>query len=307
MQVTDVKNPGERNKLIGAGVLGIIAIILLWWTFFGFGGNSSKPAPRQPSGPTASSVRPTAAQTSAGPQSVVEMQGDLLNQLTPIPVVHVNLAGSVPAPRRNIFAFAEPSPRPVISSTPTPTPTPTPPVLLAAIAPQMVYARTGDFTLEVTGDKFVPGIRILVDDNELQTRYTSPQQLSATVPASMIANPGSRQVMVRSNDGKIYSNLTTLNISAPPTPNYSYIGIIGTPRFIDTAILQDKSSKDILNIQKGDLLAGKFRVTSISEKEVVVVDTNLKIKHTVPFSVQGERSGLQGRPTPRVESEDDEP
>jgi hypothetical protein len=62
-----------------------------------------------------------------------------------------------------------------------------------------------------------------------------------------------------------------------------------------------------LNVQRGDLLGGRFRVTSISEKEVVVIDANLKIKHTLPMTTQGDRGGPMARPTPRVESEDDEP
>ncbi len=52
--------------------------------------------------------------------------------------------------------------------------------------------------MEVSGDKFAAGVRIVVDGRELTTRFISPQQLSATVPASMIANPGSRSVMVKS-------------------------------------------------------------------------------------------------------------
>ena len=92
-----------------------------------------------------------------------------------------------------------------------------------------------------------------------------------------------------------------------PKPNYTYIGIIGTPRHIDTAILQDKNNKETLNVQRGDLLGGRFRVTSISEKEVVVVDSTLKIKHNLSMTTQGDRSNPLQRPTPRVDSEDDEP
>ena len=124
----------------------------------------------------------------------------------------------------------------------------------------------------------------------------------------MIANPGDRQVMVRSADGVIYSNTLSMTITAPPTPNYSYVGIIGTRKYIlDTAILIDKSSKETLNVQRGDVLAGRFRVTSISDKEVVVVDNTLKVKHTLSMTTQGDRGSPLQRPTPRVESEDDEP
>jgi hypothetical protein len=179
--------------------------------------------------------------------------------------------------------------------------------LLASLSPGNTFARTGDFTLEVAGDKFTPQLRIVVDNTELPTRYISPQQLSATVPASLIANPGNREVMARSADGKLYSNPVTLTVNAPPTPNYTYVGIIGTRRYIDTAILQDKGSKETLNVQRGDLLGGRFRVTSISEKELVLVDNNLKIKHTLPFSVSGEKGNATQRPTPRSDSDDDQP
>jgi hypothetical protein len=228
------------------------------------------------------------------------------DDLRPLPVDYHPVGA--PEARRNIFVYYQP---PVIkvqpSVTPTPTPTPTPPVLLANISPSNVFARTSDFTLEVTGDKFTSQLRVVVDNAELPTRYIGPQQLSATVPAALIANAGSRQIILRSADGKLYSNNATLTVAQPPVPNYNYIGIIGTIRHIDTAILQDKNNKDTLNVQRGDLLGGRFRVTSISEKEVVVVDNNLKIKHTLPMTVLGDRPGASSRPTPRVESEDDEP
>jgi hypothetical protein len=299
----EMSNPSERKKLIGAAVLGLVAIILLWWTFFGFGGSSTTTTQRTT--PTPTPLIRTSGNRAPTDQPV-ESRGDLLDQLRPVNWEFSTPA--VPEPRRNIFVYYEPPP-PVQkpSIVPTPTPTPIPPVLLANLAPAMVFARTADFTLEISGDKFTPQMRVVVDGNELATRFKGPQQISALVPAALIANPGSRQVMLRSTDGSLYSNSATLNIGAPPTPNFTYVGIIGTPRYIDTAILQDKSSKEILNIQRGDLLAGRFRVTSISEKELVLIDSNLKIKHTLPFSAQGDRGNPLQRPTPRVESEDDEP
>src|SRR5262249_18064985 len=145
-----------------------------------------------------------------------------------------------------------------------------------------VYARTADFTLEVTGDKFSPEVKIYVDNRELPTKYIGPQQLSAVVPAAVIAAPGQRQVVVRTPDNRLYSNGAVFSVSAPPTPNYNYIGIIGDKHFTaDIALLQDKNNKELLNVQRGDLLGGRFRVTSISEKELILTDTSLKIKHTL--------------------------
>lgn len=304
MQTTDVRNPSERKKLIGAGVLGVLAIGLLWWTFVGFGTSAGKVSPspgtdRKPAGTN------RAASSKTQPQTVVELKGDLLNQLRPIKYEYS--APYVEA-KRNIFVYYEPPP-PVVkpSIIPTPTPTPTPPVLLASLSPANVFAGTSEFKLEISGDKFTPQLKVLIDNNAVPTRYISPQQISATVSAAVIANPGARQVMLRSSDGTLYSNPTALSVAAPPTPNYSYVGIIGTRRHInDTAIVQDKVNKEVLNIQRGDLLAGRFRVTSISEKELILIDNTLKIRHTLAFTKQGERGNPLQRPTPRVEGEDDE-
>lgn len=303
MQATDIRNPTERNKLILAGALGLVALLFLWWTFFGFGSSSNTGVQRHAGQSPPSAA--TRVSSKLSPTSIVEQNAPSEDDLRP--VVYPRPV-SAPEAGRNIFVYYEPPPPPVkVSVTPTPTPTPTPPVLLANISPANVFARTADFTLEVSGDKITSQLRVVVDNTEVPTRYIGPQQLSATVPAALIANPGSRQVMLRSSDGKAYSNTLTLSVAEAPKPNYTYIGIIGTPHHIDTAILQDKSSKETLNIQRGDLLGGRFRVTSISDKEVVVVDSNLKIKHSLGMTTQGDRSNPLQRPTPRVDSEDDEP
>jgi hypothetical protein len=303
MQMTDINNPAERKKLILALALGVIALLLLWWAFFGFGG--STPRPSRPT-PNPSQVART-PRVPAQAQTPGDLKGTELDQLTP--VYFRGGLPSVPEAKRNIFAYYEkPEPTPQVSVMPAPSPSPPPPLLLAAVSPANVYARTSDFTLEVTGDKFTGDVRVTVDGRELPTRFVSPQQLSATVPASIIANAGARQVSVRSANGQLFSNAATLTVSGPPTPNYTYIGIIGTYPRLDTAILQDKNNKEIVNVQRGDVVGGRFRITSISEKEVVLVDTNLKIKHTLQFSTDGEKGiGPLARPTPKVESEDDEP
>lgn len=297
MQLSDINNPAERKKLFWAAGLGLLALVLLWWTFIGFG--SSSTTPQRPIATATPRPSPPPTQSPA-----VALPVETTENLHPL-----SYPVSIPAvaeARRNIFVYYEPPP-PAVAPSPTPTPLPPPPLLLANISPSNVYARTADFTLEVSGDKFTPQVRIYIDNTELPTRYRGPQQLSATVPASMISSPGSRQISVKSPDGTLYSNAAGLNIAAPPTPNFSYIGIIGSPRYVDIAILQDKNNRELLNVQRGDLLGGRFRITSISEKEVVVTDVTLKIKHTIPFTAQGDRGTPMQRPTPRIESDDDEP
>ena len=91
----------------------------------------------------------------------------------------------------------------------------------------------------------------------------------------------------------------------PPTPpNFNYVGLIGKPRFNDTAVLQDKSSKELQNVQRGDAVGGRFRVVSISEKEVVLIDATLKIRFRLAYTID-QNSNSPYRPPARAV--DDEP
>src|SRR5205807_4293881 len=215
MQLFDPNNPNEKKKIIAAAALGIVAIVFLGYLFLG-GGSSTKP-PTATARPT-----PTPAKLVKDTQSA--------EVLTEDPSIYqpIKYDGTVPAvqePNRNIFAYYEPPPKPSPEfKPPTPTPTPVPPLTLTSISPSSVYARTADFSLEVIGDKFTPAVRIILDGRELPTRFMNPQQLGATVPAAMISNPGSRVVMVRNNDGKLYSLTTMLTVTPPPVPNYNYVG-----------------------------------------------------------------------------------
>jgi len=307
MQRADLNNPSERKKLLLAAVLAVVAMVFLWWALIGFG-SSKKPVSRRAAEPGPPSVSVSGSGASQGrSQTAAINTSDLLDKLRP--VAFPSAPPPVPESRRNIFAYYEKPPVAAQASTSTPTPTPTPPVLLTTLSPNSVYARTTDFNLEVTGNKFSPELRIYLDGRELPTRYVGPQQLAAVVPASLIAVAGQRQVFVRSVDGKLYSNAAELNVNPPPTPNYSYVGIIGDKHYVvDVALVQDRSTRALLNVQRGDLLSGRFRVTSISEKELVLTDTNLKIKHNLGMTAESDRGmGPIARPTPKVEAEDDEP
>ena|SRR5436190_3143578 len=303
MELADLSKPGEKKKLIGAAVLGLVAIIFLWWTFIGFG--SSKPTPSPSPSRVGQRTAPAPGSRQApAPEQVATNYNDLQGVIIPAALT------GVPEARRNIFAFYEKTVVvPVASATPTPTPTPPPPVLVASVSPSNVYAKTAEFTLEVSGDKFTPEMRIFVDGRELPSKYKGPQQMSAQIPASLIASAGLRQIVVRTPDNRAYSNQVGLSVAPPPTPNYTYVGILGTKHYVgDTALLQDKNNKEILSVQRGDVLGGRFRVASISEKEIVFLDTNLKIRHSLNMT-EGERlpGSPQSRPTPRVDAEDDEP
>jgi hypothetical protein len=293
MQLFDPNNPNEKKKMIAAAVLGLAAFLVLGYVFFG--GSSTKPATNS----TAAKPSPTSTRIIKEPDAPVDDPSIFQ------PIVFSGTVPAVSEADRNIFAYYEPPP-PVVKVVvlPTPTPTPTPPMTASSLAPSNVYARTDDFTLQVMGDKFTPAVHIAIDGRDLPTRFISAQQLFTTVPAALITNPGSRQVIARNNDGKLYSNTIMLNVTPPPVPNFTYVGIIGKPRFNDTAVLQDKSSKELINVQRGESIGGRFRVISISEKEIVLVDTTLKIRHTIPFTVDPSNTNPQFRPPVRVSDEE---
>ena len=306
MQAVDLTKPGEKKKLIWAAILGFVALIVLWWVFFGFGGSSNSNTPRAAASPT------PARTTGPGsrPQTNQTPSPDVANLALFAPIHYVPSSYSAPEARRNIFAYyvPPPTPPPAVREV-APTPTPPPPLLLASLSPSNVYARSADFKLEVAGDKFTPATKIYFDGQELPTTYVSPQQLSANVAAALIGAPGTRNIIVRTPDNSLFSAPASLNVAAPPTPNYLYVGIISpNNRVDDVAIVQDKSNRNIMNVHRGDLLSGRFRVTSISDKELVMTDTTLKIQHKLAMT-EGEKSigNPLTRPTPRVESEDDEP
>jgi hypothetical protein len=296
MQLFDPNNPNEKKKMIAAGVLGVVAIAVLGFVFFG--GSSTKT--------TTNTTIPKASPT---PTRIVKEFSETAPDDPSLfqPIVYNPSVAATSEADRNIFAYYEPPPPQVKAPyVPTPTPVPPPPLTVTSLMPGNIYARTADFSLQVTGDKFTPALHITIDGQDLTTRFINAQQLFTTVPAALIANPGPRQVSVRSNDGKLYSNMIVLTVTPPPLPNYNYIGIIGQRHFNDTAVLQDKSSKDLINVQRGDLLAGRFRVNSISEKEIVLIDATLKIKHTLGFTADASSTNPQPRPPIRVSDEEPE-
>lgn len=298
MQLFDPNNPNEKKKMIAAAVLGLGAIIVLGYVFFG--GSSAKPGTNSPPvvrGPSPTPGKIVRDDTVAEDSSVFQS------------IRFTDTHPAVSEADRNIFAYYEPPP-PVVKPPyiPTPTPAPTPPLTISSMTPNNVYAGTpADFSLQVMGDKLTPALHITIDGRDLPSRFVSAQQMTTTVPATLIANPGQRLVMVRGNDPNLYTNSLTLTVTPAPVPNYNYIGLLGKPHFNDTAVLQDKGTKDLFNVQRGELIGGqngRFRVTSISEREVKVIDTVLKIKHTISYTVDP----ATGQPfRPPVRTTDDEP
>jgi hypothetical protein len=316
MALLEGKTPAERNKMIAAIAFGALALLLVGRMFLG----SSDEPPRRPSNSN-QKTRPASGTPANGGAANGGAQTAPADDLIQMPreLAIERVSYNVPDAGRNIFAFyvaPTPQPKPSVEAVvATPTPEPPPPLMLSAISPTSVMARTGDFTLQLSGDKFTPQTRVYVDGQELPTNFASAQQLSTTVPAALISAPGARNIVARTPDNSLYSNGTTLNVAAPPTPQYTFVGILGSPRYNDKAILKAQNN-DLITVQRGDTVAGRFKVTSISTRTVEFTDTQLQIKHTLPY-VENRASGggPPGGPSPRYnpppkpddDGDDDEP
>lgn len=289
MKFLEGKTPAERNKTVAALVLGFLAVVALAYTFL-FSG-SSKPTTANKNGNSnsktaviggnANSNRPTIAVMTPEQERLINPFDDLGPiPDNPFPPVYAD------APARNIFAFYEPppaAPRPLPTEKPTPIPSPPPPpdFFVQYANPQAVYAQQGDFTLEVGGDKFTPDAKIVFNGAEVLTQFQGANRLTAQIPAALIANAGQTQITVNA-PGK-FSNVAVLMVNAPPVPNFNFVGLVARQHFNnDTATIQEKSTKAYQNVRLGETV-GRFKVVSISSKEVVMQDTQLNFRHNIQF------------------------
>jgi len=296
MAFLEGKTETEKKQIVAAAVLGVVALIALYFAFGRsiFGGSTTTATvtvkitatPTPKSGADPSTTRPVAVLPTASEQ-------DFIYQTTAVPN-----PGSIFAPDagRNIFAFYEPPekcrgegcpspPLPPPSPVKSPTPVPPPPIDLIGISPQSVYAGARGFKLEVTGDKFTPDSRIYFNQAELSTNFINSQKLTADISAKFISTEGPRQIIVQTPDGKLYSNQVIMTVQAPPRPAILYIGMIGRTRYNnDTAYLSENEKAVPFGARLNDVIGGRFRLINISAAEVVFEDTSLGFKHRVPIS-----------------------
>jgi hypothetical protein len=288
MALLEGKTPTERNKIIAAGVLGLIALIALYLAFGRsfIGGSTTVKVTGSPTPRPAVSTSSTKGDTALPSRD----EQNFTYQTT---VVDYRPGNDAPDPGRNIFEFYEPPPPTPYSPTPIPvvtpkppTPTPVPPIVLASISPLSVYAGSPrGFRLEVAGDRFTPDAQIYFNQTQMPTVFVSAQRLTADIPANLIAQEGPRQVIVQTRDGKSYSEQRMLNVQAPPKPTFQYIGMISRARHNnDTAYFSDSAQPIPFGARLNDVVAGRFRVIDISPASVLVEDVDLGFKHRLPIA-----------------------
>lgn len=298
--MAEASSLSERNKIIAAIVLGVLALGALWFAFGpSFGGSSTS---------VSVSVSPTPRRSSSsrgelGPVTMPSKAEQDLGYM--VPVVYQPGDFRAPDPGRNIFAFYEPPipcpdcPTPVPIFTPTPTPTPTPPLPfeIRGVSPQSVYAGSKTFRIDVAGERFTPDAQIYFNNRVLQTTFINDQRLAANVPAELIVNQGQGGVMVRTPDGSKYSLSTFMMVQPPPKPNFQYVGMIARRHGNnDTAYLQESGRQTPTGYRLNDVVSGRFKLVDISSEKVTVEDTSLGFRHSVDLYRPAPGTAVTTRP-----------
>lgn len=284
MAFVDINSGSDRKKLIIAAVLGLLALVSLW---FAFGGSSSGTKTAATASPTPK-LSPTPGRSIEEVRMPSQQTQDLTYQSTP--VVYDPSNHLAPDPGRNIFAFYEPPipcrdcpppPTPIVTPPPQ-TPLPEAPYAIGFVTPQSIYAGTKTFRLEVTGDRFTPEARINFNGVELPTTFIGPQKLAANVPANMVASAGSGKIVVRDPSGTKYSYPTMISVQPPPKPNFQFIGMIARKRGNnDTGYFLEQGKDTPLALRLNDVTGGRFRLIDVSPDRAVFEDMNLGFKHTL--------------------------
>lgn len=286
MAVLEGKSPAERNKLIAAIVLGVLALVALWLAFGPrFGGTSTNVAVSTSPTPRAG-VSPT---REIGPVTMPSKAEQELGYMVPVMYDPNSFRIGAPDPGRNIFAFFEPPP-PCPACTPTPrpptpepipTPTPAFPFELTAVTPGNIYAGSKAFRMDVVGDRFTPDAKIYFNNVELPTTFINGQRLAANVPANLIASQSAANIMVRTPDGKGYSLGRGFSVQPPPQPTFKYVGMIARRLGNNDTAYLDEGKPTPSGYRLNDVVSGRFRLVNISSERVVVEDTNLGFRHQV--------------------------
>jgi hypothetical protein len=289
MKLFEGKSPEERNKIIAAIVIGTLALLALGNLIFApFSGKKTVNVKISPT-PVASATPNRSGDTVV---TALPRQNEIDSVYTSTAVFLQNPPGGG-EPGRNIFAFYEPpiptpfSPTPYVEKkmpTPTPLVVPTPNIVLSYINKQSVYAGEKSFVLEVGGDKFTPETPIWFGGTPLPTKYISPQQLSAEIPANYIAAGAQKAVEVKSGDNKLFSNVIYFNIQQPPQPQFSFLGAVARKRGNnDTAYVQEQGKTTPSSYRLNDIIGGRFRLVSITPSRLLVQD--IQLAFLAPYSI----------------------
>ena len=128
---------------------------------------------------------------------IASVPGSLLVNAGVVPITVTNPSGLVSSP----MTFT------VIPSTP----------VASVVSPSSVTEGAAGFVLTVQGAYFTPTSTVLWNNGALATTFASTAQVTAVVPANLVAAAGSVSITV-SNPGRLVSKTVTFVVAAAPAP-----------------------------------------------------------------------------------------
>ncbi len=89
---------------------------------------------------------------------------------------------------------------------------------VSSISPTSASTGSSDTSLTVRGTNFASGSVVLFDNSQLDTTYVSSTELRTTIPGSMLANAGSKNITVRNSGGET-SNQQVFTVTTASLPD----------------------------------------------------------------------------------------
>jgi hypothetical protein len=270
-------NPQDKKKLMLLIPLVTVALCLGLYNFMSSDDEESTPT-------TSTTRRQTDQAQTANAANTSNNKNALPIITTALDFSGVTSKAAEPGTGRNIFVYPPPPPPP----TPTPAkPVPPPPVTLTGVAPGSAIAQTKGFEMTVFGAKIPVDAKVYLSGREYPSRFVSDTQLKVQVPATAIAAAGAYPIEVRSaSDPKIYSNPVSFSVVQPPAPPYKYHGLI-VKDGVQTAILKFDLEDSLVNVRKDQVVGRHWKVTRITNDEIEFIDTDIDVRHRIPYSGEG--------------------
>ena len=165
---------------------------------------------------------------------------------------------------------------------------------LTLLTPNSAQQGTSGLTLAVTGTNFVPGAKVNFAGSPLSTTYSDPTLLSATLPAGLLAVPGTYSVFVaNSSTTPESSNSLPFTVSSLPNPVPTITGL-------SPASLAAGSATQAIAINgTGFLASSTIQFNGIPHAATFVSSSQLTILVTVAnLATAGSYSVIVTNPTP---------
>lgn len=279
--------PPEKQKQLLGGAVIVLAVLAGYFLFWPEAEPAAKPTVSENTGKVR--VRWDAPLPVEKPKSTDSKAAPEIdpNQLASIVTGDLTTAVGSANVERNLFIYTPP---PIPKPTPAPPP---PPITINSVNPNSVYARTQAFDIVVKGNKFTPETKIYLNNTPTfgQTTFVSETELRANIQPQYFSTPGQLRVEVKkpSEETKLYSTVASLNVQAPPEPQFKLVGqMVENKGKQGKAILvvlmeSDTSTKPPVIAQKNEQVFSSWKIVNIGPGFIEVEDMTAAkgVKHYV--------------------------